>query len=40
MQSDATWFNMLVFATGDPGSLTPAVRRAIQSLDPNISLRR
>jgi predicted permease len=38
MQSDATWFNMLVFATGDPGSLTPAVRRAIQSLDPNISL--
>jgi predicted permease len=35
-QSDATWFNMLVFATGDPGSLTPAVRRAIQSLDPNI----
>jgi macrolide transport system ATP-binding/permease protein len=30
--------SMLVSATGDPGSLTLTVRRAIQSLDPNISI--
>jgi putative ABC transport system permease protein len=37
MQSHETQFTLLVNATGDPGSLAPAVRRVIQSLDPNIS---
>jgi predicted permease len=40
LQSHETRFTMVINAAGDPGGLTLAVRRAIQSLDPNIPVAR